>query len=193
MRHLFLILALVLPLGCVPYSDTPLSAPYAEPVDPAIIGTWYWVEDEETGYLHVGIDEHSKLLRVAMVDLDRAGNLDISEFTGHTSAVDGNHYLNLKWVRPEPDAIPGYMVMKYQVHGDTLGIGLMDRDPVEQAIADGALKGEIIKGDWISSLHITEGEAKLRAFVAHNDKALFPEIKDVARLRPPPVPEKPKE
>ena len=181
MRYLTPLL-FIFALGCIPYSDNPLTAPGAEKIDLSILGTWFWTNDKESGYIHIGLDRKSRLLRLLMLELERDGELEVSEFSGHTSSLGGNRYLNLKWLHPAQDDPSGYMFVKYGVNPDSLGIALMDCDVVETAIEKGSLRGKVEKHGESLSVRITEGQEKLRKFILRNDKKLFPEMKYVKKL-----------
>ena len=96
MRYFLITFSIIFVLGCVPYSDNPLTTPGKEQIDSAIFGTWFWKDDNESGYIHIGPDKKSKLLRLLMLEFDRNGELAVSEFSGHTSSLEGSRYLNLK-------------------------------------------------------------------------------------------------
>jgi len=185
MRYFLTAFSMIFVLGCVPYSDNPLSDPDKEKIDPSIIGTWVWKDDKETGFIHIGLDEKTKLLRFIMLDIDSDGELETSEYAGHTSSLKGNKYLNLKCVDAAQEDIPGYIFVKYVLPPDSLGIASMDGDPAEKAIMDGTLKGKVKKGKWSSSVHITDGQKKLQEFFLKKDKELFPDMQYLARLKLP--------
>ena len=187
MRCLLTPLLLVLLTACVPYSNQPLTPPEKDTVDPAIFGTWFWNEGQETGYIHIGRDEESGLLLVMMLSFNSAMEMDVSELSGHTSTVNGSRYLNLRWVRPADEGA-GYMFVKYQVSGEKLGISIMDDDPVEKAIEQGTLQGQVNREKWTSSAQITAEQADLQRFLLSHDKELFPEMKHIPRLTLPPMP-----
>ena len=117
-----------------------------------------------------------------MLEFERGGEIEVSEFSGHTSSLEGNRYLNLKWVHPAQDEITGYMLIKYVVNPRSLGIALMDSKVIESAIKKGSLKGRVEKDHASSSVNITEGQEKLQKFILRKDKELFPEMKYVKKL-----------
>ena len=87
---------LVLIAGCIPYSDTPLTDPHKEPMDTALYGTWFWRDGNETGYVHIGLDKESRLVRVIMIASSAAwaqghGNSDEIEFL--YGFLEGPYYL----------------------------------------------------------------------------------------------------
>jgi len=145
MRYLLITFLIIFVLGCVPCSDNPLTDPNKEQIDSSILGTWFWKDENESGYIHIGLDKESKLLRLMMLEFDRDGKLEASEFSGHTSSLGGNRYLNLKWVRPLQNEITGYMFVKYTVSPVSLGIAFMDNEVAEKAIKKGVLKGKVKK------------------------------------------------
>jgi hypothetical protein len=183
MRYHFIVLSIFFVFGCVPYSDTPLSLPDKEQIDTSILGTWFWKDEKESGYIHIGLEEKTKLLRVVMVEYEKDGEIEVSEFSGHTSLLEGKRYLNLKWVRPIQDSVTGYMVIKYQVSPLSLGIALMDATAVETAIKSGSVKGKVVRGHMVRSISITEDQEKLRIFVLRGDAQLFPEMNFVKKLK----------
>ena len=120
-----------------------------------------------------------------MLDFDKDGELEASEFSGHTSSLEGSKYLNLKWVRPVQNEITGYMFVKYKVSSESLGIAFIDKGVIEKAIEDGTLHGKLKKGNWFSMVRIIEGQKKLQEFILKKNKELFPEIKYLAKLKLP--------
>ena len=77
------------------------------------------------------------------------------------------------------------MFLKYTLRSGSLGFAFMDSDVTEKAIKDGTLKGNVNKGNWFSSVHITEGQKKLQEFILRNDKKLFQEMKYLPKLELP--------
>ena len=185
MRYFFIILIIIFVLGCVPDSDNPLTEPNKEQIDSSILGTWLWKDENETGFIHIGRDEKSKLLRLIMVNFGRDEDVEVSEFSGHTSFLEGNKYLNLKWVSPPQAELAGYIFVKYVVSSDSFGCALMNSEVVEKTIKGGSLKGKLKKDKWSSSVHITEGQKKLQEFIYQKDKELFPEMQHLQKLKLP--------
>ena len=185
MRYFLIALAILLVMGCVFDSENPLTDPNKEQIDTSLLGTWFWVDKKENGFIHVGLDEKSHLLRLLMVDFDKNQEVEVSEFLGHTSSLEGKNYLNLKWVYPMQEDVSGYIFVKYAVNSDSLGIALIDSDAAEKAVKSGAIKGTLKKDKWSYPVHVTEGQKKLRDFVIRNDKELFPEMKYLHKLELP--------
>jgi hypothetical protein len=167
--------------GCIPYSDNPLTAPDKQAPDAAILGTWFVHEEGETVYLHMGIDEKTKGLRVVMVEFDREGEVKTSELSGHTSQLQDKTYLNLRWVSPA-ESEAGYLFVKYAVVGERIGIGLIRSDAVEKAIRKKGIQGIIDETQKPSSIRLTDSSEKLRAYCERHDAALFEELKWMNRL-----------
>jgi len=184
MRYLAIVVMVIFLGGCVPYSDNPLTDPNCEKIDTAIVGTWFWNEENDSGFVHIGLNKKSKLLQVIMIEHDKDGTIDVSEFNGHTSTLGINKYLNLKWVRPS-DEPKGYLLIKYSTDGESLVISLLNAKVIENAIKEGALKGTVGKEKYAYSLSITEEQKKLQQFVLKHDKELFQEKSNLNRLNLP--------
>jgi len=189
-----LIICLVLflrALGCVPVSEHPLTEPDAAERDPRLMGDWYQQGEDESVQVHIGFREETGGLRLLMVDYDRDGKLDLSEWKGHISRLDGNRYLNLKDVRCGQEE-RGYLFVKYRIEGDRLCVSLASNRAWEAAVAEGRIQGRLDRKKGVRSVHITEGPEGLRRFVREQDRRLFPEESCLQRLRlpvmnPPPV------
>ena len=184
MRYLAILFMVIFFGGCVPYSDNPLTDPNCEKIDAAILGTWFWNEKSDSGFIHIGLNKESKLLQVIMIEHDKDGTIDVSEFNGHTSSLGNNKYLNLKWVRPA-DEPKGYLLIKYSTEGESLAISLLNAKVIENAIKEGSLKGTVGKEKYAYSLSITEEQKKLQQFVLKHDKELFQEKSKLNRLNLP--------
>ncbi len=183
-----------LAVGCIPHSEHPLTDPHTEPIDSAILGSWYYKDENEHGFVHLGLEYKTGLLNAVMVEFKKNGDVELSEYSGHTSRLGGNKYMNLKWVHREKE-IPGFIFVKYSTSGDSLILSLMETQAVEDAIRDGSLKGVIERQDrWSSSVRVTEEQKKLQTFVLKKDRELFKESAPLRRLdlpagRPFPSPE----
>ena len=185
MRYFLIAVSLVFVLSCIPDSENPITDPNPEKIDLSILGTWFWKDENESGYIHIGLDGKTKLLKLVMIDTKSDGELDISEYSGHTSSLGGNSYLNLKWLRPEEFKTNGYFFVKYTISQSSLGIALIDSGFVVKAIEGRSLKGKLGKDKFFTSIYITEGQKKIQQFILNNDKALFPEIKYLPKLKLP--------
>jgi hypothetical protein len=183
-RYLALLVLAILLGGCIAYSDNPLTDPNSERIDPPILGTWFWNEKSDSGFVHIGLNKESKQLQVIMIEHDKDGTIDVSEFKGHTSSLGNNKYLNLKWVRPgdEPN---GYLLIKYSTKGASLTTSLLDVEVIKNAVKEGKLKGTVGKEKYAPSISITEEQKKLQEFVLKHDKELFPEKSSLKRLNLP--------
>jgi hypothetical protein len=181
LRYLLWVWLAVILNGCIPYSDNPLTEPDKQGPDPAVLGTWFLYEEGETVFLHMGIDVTTKELRVVMVEFQKDGEVKTSELIGHTSRLENNTYMNLRWERPE-DSEEGYLFVKYQVEGERIGLGLLRTDAVETAIREGRIQGKIDRNP--SSVQLTDTSEKLQEFVRMNDAALFEELKWMNRWNP---------
>ena len=171
----------VLIVSCVPSSDDPLTEPDPEKLDQSVFGTWYWRDSNSTGFVHMGKDEKTGMLRVYMIELRDDGDAELSEFSGHTSELGQDKYFNLKWVRPESE-LKGYIFVKYRIDQDGMSFSFLDLDAVEKAIKEGTLAGEIAKGQYLNDVRITDKPEKIRKFFTEK-KDLFQEETHLKRLK----------
>ncbi len=174
----FFFLAVV---ACIPVSEHPLSPPDPDKIDASVFGTWFWKEKNETGFVHIGKDENTGLLKVIMIDRDDDAEMEVSEFSGHTSSIGENAYFNLKWVRPENEN-KGYLFVKYVVKADGLAISLPDQDVLEKAVATGIIKGTVEREGFLSSVRISDEPEKIRKLFVEKDGELFRESNVLKRL-----------
>jgi hypothetical protein len=56
--------------ACIPYSVNSLTDPDKEKMDSFLCGSWYWRDENEAGFVHIGLEENSGLLHVIMLDRD---------------------------------------------------------------------------------------------------------------------------
>jgi hypothetical protein len=98
--------------GCIAFSDNPLTDPNSEKRDRCVLGTWFWNEESDSSFVHIGQDKESKLLQVIMIEHDNDGTTNLTEFNGHTSLLGNNTYFNLKGIR-SAGAPKGYLLIKF--------------------------------------------------------------------------------
>ncbi|HBH35573.1 MAG TPA: hypothetical protein DDW45_04070 [Gammaproteobacteria bacterium] len=150
-------------------------------MDASVYGTWFWKDEQETGYLHFGQEEESGLLQLTMVELNSSGKIGVTQMQGHTSQLGEHRYLNLKFVPPQ-DGITEYLFLKYEISKKGLGLAFLDPSVIEKAIADNVLAGRVEQDGYVSSVRLSDTSIKLQQFVRDNDRALFPEMKSLPRL-----------
>ena len=171
----------ILVASCVPVSDHPLTEPDPAKLDQSVFGTWYWRDSSSTGFVHMGKDEKTGLLLVHMVELDNDGELDISEYSGHTSELGQDKFFNLKGNAPESEP-EGYIFVKYRIDQDGMSFSFPDSNAVEKAIKEGALGGDVVKRQFLSDVHITDTPENIRKFFT-DTKDLFQEETHLKRLK----------
>jgi len=184
-RLVSIFICIMLIWGCIPYSDNPITEPDEEKIDTAIFGSWFWNDAQDSGYIHIGRDEDTRMMRLVMSEFDKHGQLKVSEFLGHTSTLAGKTYMNLKWVRPAGDQPGGFLLVKYAMRPDALGLAVMSPGAVEEAIKSSALEGKLKKGNLTSEIRITAVSRQLQRFIQLNDQKLFPEMVYLQRVKLP--------
>ena len=179
---IFLLLLLAFSMAaCVPDSKNPLTAFDRDAMDASVYGTWFWKDEQETGYLHFGQEKESGLLKLMMIELNSSGKISVTQMQGHTSRLGDNRYLNLKFVPPQ-DGISEYIFMKYEISEKGLGLAFMDPSVIEKAIADNVLAGRVKREGNVSSVHLSDTPHNLQQFVRVNEQALFSGMKFLPRL-----------
>lgn len=167
--------------ACVPDSKNPLTRFDRDAMDASVYGTWFWKDDEENGYLHFGQEKASGRLQLMMVELNSNGAINVTQMLGHTSQLGVNRYLNLKFVPPDED-LAEFIIVKYEISEQGLGLSFMDPSVIEKAIVDNVLAGRVEQKGHVSSVHLSEMSKKLQRFVQKHDKRLFLEMKFLPRL-----------
>ena len=182
MKQFILTVFILLATSCIPYSDNPLTDQTKETLDTSILGTWYWNEESDEGFVHIGKDAGDKTLLITMVEVKKDGNVETSEFRGFTSRLSSHRFLNLKWARPS-ESETGYFFMKYVVTADFLECSFPDQGVIADAVKSGALKGKVLSpGELAPTIRIYASQDELRKFFLKNDAALFKDSSKLKRL-----------
>lgn len=187
MRLITTIAMLLLVMACVPVSRQPVTPHDAGGLDSRLFGAWYWAADDEYGYVHIGTHWKTGLLRVVMIDHRADGRLERNEYQGHSSQVDGHGYLNLQKIH-SGGADADYLIVRYVIDDQGLGIALMEEEQLRKDIEQGALAGTI---DGASE-RITADSRALMAYLLQKDAQLYPSsvyLKPLPRPAPTLAPE----
>lgn len=171
--------------GCVTHFKNALTAPGTQKMDTSLCGTWGAQKENESIFIHIGKEEKSELLRIAMVEFNDKSEVEISQWSGHTTQLDNKRYLNLKWLSPKEDKQDGYLIIKYETNGDHFGFFLLEDAIVEKAVQEGRLSGKVIKEKWSSSVWVTQDQKSLQQFILKNDDLLFKDFHTFPRLKAP--------
>ncbi|MBN1394312.1 MAG: hypothetical protein JW959_04765 [Pirellulales bacterium] len=169
-------------------SDNPLSDPQKANLDKRLLGIWRLDDSGETVYYHVGKASDKLPPGVMMaVQVRHALNGSIQrpgEFFAFSTSIGEYNYLNLIGLKDEdggvaklwddgwkPELISDYLLVKYEVKGDSLDIWVMEADAQRLLIESGKIKG-VIDGDGTRFTDTTE---KLAALMASPEgEKLFP-------------------
>jgi hypothetical protein len=182
MRYLVSFVFILLLTGCGVYSQHPITPFDKTQIDSKLFGSWFWLEKNESGYIHIGMDDKSERLKILMVGVNKDGEINIMEFEGHSSQVGENHYLNLKQIQPKAERNDNYMIIKYSITSNELKIGLMDDTVVAEAIKAKGLKGKVEGKKYILNVYITEKEEVLQKFFLDHDSIIFHEMKALEKV-----------
>jgi hypothetical protein len=182
--RLLLVVLSAVTAACVPDSRYPLTSFDSGTIDADLYGSWYWNDEQESGYLHFGREPVSGKLQLLMVEINHDGDLGITEMLGHSSRLGDNRYLNLKFTPPQ-DGIDGYLLIKYEITPKGLGIAFMDPGVVEKGIAAGEVAGRVEQSGGFTAIRLTDSPQGLQHYFRDNDKRLFADVKFLSRLELP--------
>ncbi len=163
--------------ACVVKSDKPISNITPDMHDKALIGTWYWKDSSETGFIHIGLESQGQY-KILMVETNKNGKIELSEYLAHTSEVGANKYLNVLIDYKEKDK--GYIFVKYQVSKSGLELFIPDFSVLEEGIESQVLKGVALNTKE-SITRMIDSSEKIAKFILENDKKLYPEGKILLR------------
>lgn len=177
---IFAVLIAILVLGgCVIESKKPLTEIGSEKLDNSIIGTWYWNEPNETGFVHIGLNSE-KRYKIVMVETNGSGDIKTREFLAHSSALKTGRYLNV--VSLEKSSSKAFLLIRYEVSKNGLNLFLPDSSVFEKAVESKTLKAEFIKGKN-KGIVLQDSSKNLANFVVENDAQLFPEGSLLHRIK----------
>ncbi len=165
--------------GCVIESKKPLTEIGSEKLDNSIIGTWYWNQPNETGYIHIGLDSE-KRFKIVMVEINGSGDIKTRDFLAHSSALKTGKYLNV--VSQGNNSSKAFLFIRYEVSKEGLNLFLPDSSVFEKAVESKMLKAEFIKGKN-KGLVLLDSSKNLADFVVENDALLFPEGNLLRRIK----------
>jgi hypothetical protein len=164
-------------------SKNPLSDPEKAQADPQLAGVWRRATDDgATEYFHVGIAKGSILpgimraignfhgkdgkLGAPLSLLLFATSLGESRYL-NVVATDEKKREHLEKSDLKPELVDGWLLMRYQVQGDTLEIWPLNPDAKRRAIQAGRIKGTIDKKADL----FTETTEKLASLLASPENA----------------------
>lgn len=180
MRTFLTVLAIIILAGCVPYADKPLTDFGDQKIDSTLFGSWCWKDDNEQGYIHIGLNEKNGKLNVTMTEF-KGHRIKTTQFSGHTSILKSNRYMNLKQTVPKDNA-PGWLIIKYSTSADSLTVGLMNFPPVKDAIKNKKIEG-VIEDEKNPYTVIKDSRKNLQQFLIDHDASLFDRFTRFSRLK----------
>lgn len=166
---------LLLTSGCFVETETTLSDPGSEAVDPRLLGNWYASSGERMELFAIADDPERKgVYRIVYAKIHRGFAIDPSfmKYRAWHATVGGRHYAHVQTVGEGEGA--ALMIVSYEIDAQgKLILRLMEDKPVIEAIKAGALKGRTKRGDYKEDVTITAPRDELAAFIAANHGKLF--------------------
>jgi hypothetical protein len=190
-RPLLLVAAFSLLLTSCFDTKNPLSDPQKSKPDDRLSGVWRFRGDGgEMNYYHIGhvaAKLPASVMQVIFVQHMTDGSIESDKLLIFPTTIGDKTYLNVAEATPSlltqleekgwtNEAVNSYLILRYQITGDTLTIQWIDRDAKKRAVEAGKIKGTVEK-DQGHFVDTTENHAK---FVADAGDSLF--SKDVLRL-----------
>lgn len=170
-------------------SQQPLSNPEQAQRDDALLGTWVLCDPGAVSYYHIGKANEKKLppgwYRIINVDLDPNHELNMTDFPGFATTIDGYHYLSL--VVGDFDTFDAskiddaqWLIFQYEIKGDRGTLRFVTTSFVEQQIRAGKINGHIDakKGETL----LTGTTAEVAAWVAAHREQIFSDGCEFRRL-----------
>lgn len=172
-RNLASAAAVLLLTGCVVWMKQPLSDTGAATIDEALLGAW---QNSDVEGDHVELDitrSGDHLVLIALTTLKPDGGRNIAQYKAQTTIAGERRYLSVMDMRPGRREI-GFMIVKYEATPAGIEIALIDEDEVKRAIRAGEIEGMVDAGSEFADATIEAPPAKLLAFLASDEAALFP-------------------
>jgi hypothetical protein len=172
-------------------TKNPLSDPQKSKPDDRLSGVWRFRGDSgEMNYYHIGhVGEKlpASVMQVIFVQHMTDGSVESDKLLIFPTTIGDKTYLNvaetdasqLKLLEEKGwtnEAVKSYLILRYQITGDTLTIQWIDSDAKKRAVEAGKIKGTIEKDQG----HFTDTTENLAKFVAEAGDDLF--SKDGLRL-----------
>ena len=159
----FCLLILMLLLNaCVLSSKQPLSEEAQASWDKRLLGVWYWQEDNEIVYLHIGQLKDSNGLRVILVEHQKSG-IKQAEYRGHVTQLQIGQILNLRGLKK--GKYSDWLFARYTISSDgSLSLSFALPKAGIKPITTGQLKGKINKGQFLTSVTLNDEGSKIRTF-----------------------------
>ena len=172
-------------------TKNPLSDPQKSQPDDRLCGVWRFRGDSgEMNYYHIGhVGEKlpASVMQVIFVQHMTDGSVESDQLLLFPTTIGDKTYLNVAEATPvllklleekgwTNEAVNEYLILRYQITGDTLAIQWIDNDAKKRAVEAGKIQGTVEKDQG----HFSDTTENLAKFVAEAGDDLF--AKDVLRL-----------
>lgn len=177
-------------------TKNPLSDPQKSKPDDRLGGVWRFRGDGgEIDYYHIGhVGEKlpASIMRVVNVQHMPDRTMRFGELLIFPTTIGDKTYLNVAEAEPSQltlleekgwtnETFNEYLILRYQITGDTLTIQWIDSKAKKRSVEEGKIKGMSEKDrDGNTRVHFTDTTENLAKFIADGGDSLF--SKDVLRL-----------
>jgi hypothetical protein len=173
--------------GCLPDSVNPLSPADQAVEAPELLGLWRAPADDATLYVHAFLGEDGRL-ELVTVSHEADGSGDSQWYAGHVTGIQGadgqeRRFINLRPAEAAPEASEPYVIVGYDLRGDTLTAKFLSPEILAAAIAAGQLAGEVTEGSFGLDVRLTGPGAEIAEFLgAAGDATLFGQRMEFTRV-----------
>lgn len=155
--------------GCLPDSVNPLSPADQAVEAPELLGLWRMTADDATLYVHGFLGEDGRL-ELVTVSHEADGSGDSQWYAGHVTEIEGSdgqqrRFINLLPAETTPEASEPYVLIGYDLRGDTLTVKFLSPEILAAAIAAGQLAGEVTEGSFGLDVRLTGPGAEIAEFL----------------------------
>lgn len=186
--------------GCTVLCQHPLSDPMAKEVDERLLGTWRWMDEDRTYFLHIAQGTKDEGAHFALVEVDPGSGVDVTEGYFFTTKIGEHLYASVQ-PKGREEGKDGkevrelYIPVFYKLSKEGRLIwGLADGIPFEKAVDEKKIKGKVVDRRH-RAVELSASREELVVFLKENDPAEFFKTIEggIEKLEPPKATEKPAE
>jgi|GEM_PF-5846042 len=187
MRTILVLLSLVLFAGCID-SENPITPARPGSLDPRLLGTWYWKDKDDAGFLHIGKSDTPEYITIIVIEDRKDGLLSMDQYRAHGSRIGSATYLNIHQSGSKKEKTK-YIFVKYRIDKDMLLYSFADHRVKEHDIRATTIKGvltnnhEVIAAD--NAAVMTAGSEEIVRYLKKHDKRVFREFRGIVRAMLP--------
>lgn len=186
--------------GCAVVCQHPLSDPKAKEVDERLLGTWRWMDEDRTYFLHIAQAAKDEGAHFALVEVNPGSGVDVTEGNLFTTKIGEHLYASVQLKgrgegKDGKEVSEQYIPVFYEFSKEGRLIwGLADGISFEKAVDEKKIKGKVVDRK-LRAVELSASTEELVAFLKENAPARFFKTIEggIEKLEPPKATEKPAE